>query len=42
MGKVQQNRNDRGSLGAKAFLILRDKILNEEYTKGQNLISYFS
>ena len=37
MGKVQQNRNDRGSLGAKAFLILRDKILNEEYTKGQKL-----
>ncbi|MBS5114389.1 MAG: GntR family transcriptional regulator [Erysipelotrichaceae bacterium] len=37
MGKVQQSRNDRGSLGAKAFLILRDKILNEEYTKGQKL-----
>ena len=37
MGKVQQTRNDRGSLGAKAFLILRDKILNEEYTKGQKL-----
>ena len=37
MGKVQQNRNDRGSLGAEAFLILRDKILNEEYTKGQKL-----
>lgn len=37
MGKVQQSRNNRGSLGAKAFLILRDKILNEEYTKGQKL-----
>ena len=37
MGKVQQSLNDRGSLGAKAFLILRDKILNEEYTKGQKL-----
>lgn len=28
---------DRGSLGSKTFLILRDKILNEEYSKGQKL-----
>lgn len=28
---------ERGSLGNRTFLILRDKILNEEYTKGQKL-----
>ena len=28
---------ERGSLGNRTFLILRDKILNEEYAKGQKL-----
>lgn len=37
MEKDNQTKTDRGSLGAKAFLILRDKILNEEYVKGQKL-----
>lgn len=36
MGK-KDNKTHRGSLGAKAFLILRDKILNEEYKKGDKL-----
>ena len=27
----------RGSLGSKAFMILRDKILNDEYQRGQKL-----
>ena len=35
--KKIQTDVQRGSLGNRAFIILRDKILNEEYVKGQKL-----
>lgn len=37
MSKRMMGSNERGSLGSRTFVILRDKILNEEYTKGQKL-----
>lgn len=35
--KRKEMNSERGSLGTRTFFILRDKILNEEYTKGQKL-----